>query len=169
MPTSGPRTNTRKRAADAYQLRCQGRTYDNIATELQYGSAAAAHKAVVGHIRRMPPEETEMARALSAGTYSAVIAGLHDLAKRCKALERTTAEQQAWEAIASTTERRDKLLGLHIAVASKLDVNVHHNATELIESTREQMRAIAQQQSAIPAPQPQTQPALTVIEGEVLP
>lgn len=168
MPPIGPRKDARKRAADAYRLRCTGRTWDEIATELDYRSHGAAHDAVKSHIARMPTEDQDMARAFSAGNYRAVVAKLHDLADRCKELGRTTAEVQALDAAASVQERHDKLMGLHIAVASKVDVNVHHNAAELIESTREQLRALAQQQPAIAAPQIPTGPQLTVIDAEVI-
>lgn len=169
MPPIGPRNTARKRAAEAHRLRSLGRTWDDIANTLGYGSPASAYKAATGHIARMPREEQDIARAYSAGNYRQIIAALHDLAGRCAKLGRTTAEVQALAEAAAVQERHDKLMGLHIAVASKVDVNVHHNATELIESAREQMRALAQQQPSIAAPQPSTGPALRVIEGEVLP
>lgn len=168
MPPIGDRTTARKRAAEAHRLRCLGHTWDDIATKLGYGSHASACKAATKHIERMPAEERDIARAYSAGNYRAVVAKLHDLADRCKELGRTTAEVQALDAAASVQERHDKLMGLHIAVASKVDVNVHHNAAELIESTREQLRALAQQQPAIAAPQIPTGPQLTVIDAEVI-
>jgi hypothetical protein len=159
MPPIGPRPTARKRAAEAHRLRCLGRTWDDIANTLGYGSPASAYKAATAHIRRMPAEDQDMARAYSAGNYHAVIAALHDLVERCKQLGRTTAEVQALEAIASVQERRDKLLGLHVAVASKVDVNVQHSAIEIIDRAEAELLAIAAQR---------TQPGLPVLEAEVI-
>ena len=161
MPTSGPRSAPRKRAANAYRLRCTGRTFDEIATELGYGSPASAHKAVIGHIRRMPTEDQEMARALSAGTYQQVIAELFAVAKKATESGRLPPAVQALEAAANTRHKNDHLQGLHVAVATKVDVNVQHTAVAVIDRAKEDLLAlIAKQQSAA---------ALPVIEAEVIP
>lgn len=166
MAPNGPRSEARKRAAEAYRLRCLGHTWDEIANRTGYKSHGAAHTAVTKHIERMPIEDQAMARAFSAGNYRAVVAKLHDLADRCKALGRTTAEVQALDAAASVQERHDKLLGLHIAVAQKVDVNVQHSAAGVVEAAREQMRQVlAAKQGALPAPQPATMP---VIDAEIV-
>lgn len=161
MPTSGPRSAPRKKAADAYRLRCTGRTYDEIATALGYGSPSSAHKAVLGHIKRMPAEDREMARAFSAGNYSQIIAALYDVATKAKTANRLTTAVQALEAAANTQAKKDNLEGLHIAVPTKVDVNVQHSAVAVIDQAKEQLLALVAKQ-----PQPA---ALPVIDAEVLP
>lgn len=135
MAPIGPRPAARQRAADAYRLRCTGRTFDQIATEIGYGSPAAAYNAIRKHIERMPAEDQALSRAFSAGNYRQVIAALYDLADRCKTLGRTTGEVQALEAIANVQDRHDKLQGLHIAVPTEVNVNVK-SSVEMLTATR---------------------------------
>lgn len=161
MPTSGPRSAPRKKAADAYRLRCTGRTFDEIATALGYGSPASAHKAVIGHIKRMPAEDQDMARAFSAGNYQQIIAELYSVAARAKTAGKLTTAVQALEAAANTQAKKDQLEGLHIAVPTKVDVNVQHSAVAVIDQAKEQLLALVAKQ-----PQPA---ALPVIDAEVVP
>lgn len=169
MPPIGPRNEARKRATHAYELRCMGRTWDSIATELNYGSHRSAFNAVRKHIERMPAEDQDIARAFSAGTYKLVAARLFDVADMAERQGKPHTAVMALDAAAQATAKHDALQGLNRPVTSKVEHTVHHNATELIESAREQMRALTQQQPAINPPQPSIQPQLHVIEGEVLP
>lgn len=138
MAPIGPRPAARQRAADAYRLRCTGRTFDQIATQIGYGSPAAAYNAIRKHIERMPAEDQALSRAFSAGNYRQVIAALYDLAERCKTLGRTTGEVQALEAIANVQDRHDKLQGLHIAVPTEINVNVQ-SVAEVLTTARSKM------------------------------
>ena len=139
------------------------RTWDEIAGALGYGSPASAFKAVAAHIKRMPPEETEMARAFSAGNYRQVIAELYSVAAKAKTAGRLTTAVQALEAAANVQDKHDRLTGLHVVVPTKVDVNVQHSAVAVIDRAKEELLAlVAKQQPAAPA-------ALPVIEAEVLP
>ncbi|KAB7761779.1 hypothetical protein [Mycolicibacterium mucogenicum] len=168
MPPQGPRPTARKRAADAYRLRCTGRTWQEIADALKYGSPASAHAAVVKHISRMPAEDVEMARAMSAGNYRQVIGELYAVATRAKASNKLTTAVQALEAVANVQDKHDRLTGLHLIQPTKIDVNVT-SAVAVIDNAEEQLRAILAArapQIAIPAPAPT--PATPVIDAEVI-
>ena len=124
MPPRGPRSEARERAKRAYQLRCQHKTWDDIAAACGYASPASACKAVIRHIQRMPPEEAEMARALAAGTYRNVISKLYEVAEDAHRRGKHTPAVQALEAIANVQERHNKLLGIQPVATTEVNVNV---------------------------------------------
>ncbi|NOR03674.1 hypothetical protein HGK72_26850 [Mycolicibacterium fortuitum] len=163
MPPQGPRPTARKRAADAYRLRCTGRTWQEIADALGYGSPASAYGAVAKHIERMPAEEIEMARAMSAGSYRQVIAQLYDVARKAKTTNKLTTAVQALQAIADVQDKHDKLTGLHIAVPTKVEVNVT-SAVAVLERAEADLLAIAAENP--PAIVAKSAPA--VIDAEVV-
>lgn len=155
MPPVGPRKDARTRAAEAYRLRCMNRTWDEIATALGYGSPSSAFKASNGHIKRMPAEDQDLARAYSAGTYKQVIAQLYEVAARAKKLDKLTNAVQALEAIANTQDKHDRLEGLQIAVPTKVDIQVTSRVA-VLDRAEEQLMAIAQRRP-------------NVIDAEVIP
>lgn len=145
MPPIGDRKTARQRAAEAYRLRCMNRTWDEIATALKYGSPASAFKAVAGHIKRMPAEEAEMARAFSAGNYRQVIAELYSVAAKAKSANRLTTAVQALEAAANVQDKHDRLTGLHVVVPTKVDVNVT-SAVAIVDRAEAELLALAAKQ-----------------------
>lgn len=142
MTALGPRRASRARAREAYRLRCQHRTWDDIAAACGYGSAAAACKAVTRHIDRMPREETAMARALSAGTYRMVINELHQIAESAQAQNKHTPALQALQAIADVQERHDKLIGIQPVEANSTEVVVNITAAEALGQLRSQLSRV---------------------------
>lgn len=166
MPPQGPRPTARKRAADAYRLRCTGRTFQEIADALKYGSAASAHAAVKKHIERMPAEDQEQARAFSAGNYRQVMAELYGIATRAKASNKLTTAVQAMEAIANVQAKHDQLTGVQAPVTTKVEVSV--SAGAVLERAEADLLALAAlHQPAIPSmPPPVAIPS--VIDAEVI-
>ncbi|BBY78843.1 hypothetical protein MPUL_00010 [Mycolicibacterium pulveris] len=89
----------------------------------------------------MPPEETAMARALSAGTYRMVINELHQIAEAAQQQNKHTPALQALQAIADVQERHDKLIGI-APVAPATEVNVNIGAAEALEQMRSQLTRV---------------------------
>lgn len=155
MPPIGPRKDARTRAAEAYRLRCMNRTWDEIATALGYGSPASAFKAANGHIKRMPAEDQDIARAYSAGNYKQVIAQLYEVAAKAKTVGKLTTAVQALDAISNVQDKHDRLQGLPIAVPTKVDISVTSRVA-VLDRAEEQLMAIAQRRP-------------NVIDAEVIP
>lgn len=150
MAPAGPRKTARERAAAAYQLRCIGRTWTEIAAAQGFGSHTAAHTAVRRHIARMPTEDQDLARALSAGTYQLIKAQLFELAAASKAKGHERSAAEAMVAAANVQERHDRLVG--IQAPTKVDVTVTGTAITVIERAEEQLLALAAQtRAAIPS------------------
>lgn len=158
MPPDRPRADSRRRAAQAYQLRCMGRTWDEIAQTTGFKSHGAAFTAVKKHIERMPAEDQAVARAYSAGNYRLVIAQLYEVVARARTANKPHTAVQALQAIADVQDKHDKLVGLHIVQPTKIDVTVT-SAMSVIERAEQELLAIASQQPAY---------ALPVIDAEVV-
>lgn len=164
MPPIGPRKEARKRAAEAYQLRCMGRTWQQIADAKGYGTHAAALRAVHDHIRRMPPEDQALSRAYSAGGYKSVTAQLWEILAQAKRDGEYQAAIAAARAIAEVQDRHDRLIGLHVAVPQRVDVTVHQSAAAVIDRAEEELLALTRQSpAAISAP-----PGPEVIDAEIV-
>ncbi|SKV05611.1 Uncharacterised protein [Mycobacteroides abscessus subsp. bolletii] len=163
MPPDRPRADSRKRAADAYRLRCMGRTWDEIAKATGFKSHASAFNAVKKHIQRMPAEDQELARAYSAGNYRQVIAQLYEVVARARTANRHTTAVQALQAIADVQDKHDKLTGLHIAVPTKLEVNVTSAVAVLERAEADLLAIVAENPRALAA-----KAAQPVIDAEVV-
>ncbi len=155
MPPIGPRADARKRAERAYELRCQGRTWDSIATELQYGSHRSAFNAVRKHIERLPTEDQDLARAFSAGTYKLVVARLFEVAEMAQRQGKPHTAVMALDSAAQATAKHDALQGLNVAVPTKVDIQVTSRVA-VLDRAEEQLMAIAQRRP-------------NVIDAEILP
>lgn len=134
-------------------MRCTGRTLQAIADELKYGSPSSAFKAIAKHIERLPAEDQEKARALSAGSYEQVMARLFAVGVKAEAANRLTTAVQAYEAAANVRAKHDALKGIQAPVTTKVDVQVT-SAVAVINDAEERLRAILAArapQIAIPA------------------
>lgn len=163
MTAIGPRNESRKRAREAYQLRCAHHTWDQIAEAKGYASAAAACKAVQRHISRIPPEERQMGIALAAGTYSMVIASLVRVAVKAEQAGKYTNVIEAQRAIADVQERHCKLTGVQAEVAPQINVTVA--PVVALEQAEQAMIAHLERQPQLPQA-PAAQP--DIIEAEVI-
>lgn len=162
MAPQGHRADARKRASQAYNLRCMGRGWQEIADATGYKSAGAAFTAVKGHIERMPAEDQEISRAYSAGSYRLVIAQLHEIVAKAKAMNKPHTAVQALQAISEVQDKHDRLIGLTVAPSTKVEVTVT-SAVAVLDRAEEQLLAIAGQQ-----PQAAIAASLPVLDAEVV-
>lgn len=144
MPPVGPRNEARKRAADAYKLRCAGRTWDEIARATGFKNHSSAVHAVKSHIARMPAEDQELARAFSAGTYRLVVAQLFEVASRAREVGKPHTAVQALQAAADAQAKHDQLVGLNVPVTQKVELSV--TAAAILDRAEAELLAIAQAQ-----------------------
>lgn len=144
MAPNGPRKTARERANNAYNLRCIGRTWPEIARAENYGSPGAACTAVRRHIDRLPKEDQDLARALSAGTYQLIKAKLFELASSSQRKGHERSAQEAMVAAAAVQEKHDRLVG--IQAPTKVDVTVTGTAVAVLERAEAELLAIAQSQ-----------------------
>lgn len=147
MPPIGPRKDAQKRAADAYKLRCAGRTWDEIARVTNFKSHASACNAVKAHIARMPAEDQELARAFSAGTYRLVVAQLFEVAARARETGKPHTAVQALQAAADAQAKHDQLTGLNVMVPTKVEISV--SAAAVLERAEQELLAIAATQASV--------------------
>lgn len=167
MTATGPRHLARRRAHEAYRLRCQHQPWDRIAEKTGFKSAASAYKAVKRYIERMPAEDRAMARALAAGNYQIVMGELYTLAAMAKAEGNVPAATKAISEVAVVQERHVKLTGLQEPVAQKLDVTVHQTAAAVIDRAEAQLLELMATRPAVQAPTLEPQPP-AVIDAEVV-
>lgn len=136
------------------------RTWDDIAEALNFGSPASAYKAVQRHLARMPAEEQNMARALSAGTHTMVIAELLSIGIQAKTAGKLVTAVEALEKASAIQDRHDKLIGLHVNVPTQIEVTVTESPAAVIRSLRDELVA--------KLAQPAIAPAMPVLDAEVI-
>lgn len=143
MPPNGPRKDARKRAAQAFQRRCMGQTWQQIADALGYRTRSAAHIAVRDHINRLPTEDRDHARTISAGTYDALKEQLWNTLTNALNDGKNDTAITAARTIADIQTRRDKLLGIEATPATDITVTVNDTAAAVIDRARTELLAIA--------------------------
>lgn len=163
MPPIGPRPQARQRAAEAYRLRCMGRTLAEIADAKGYGSPSAANNAIKKHIQRMPPEEQASARAYSAGGYKLVVGQLWEILANAKRAGEHNSAIAAARAIAEVQDKHDRLLGIAAPPVTEVNVTVHQSAAAVIDRAEEELLALTRQARPAIAPA-----GPEVIEAEIV-
>lgn len=166
MTPTGPRSARRKIAHEAYQLRCMGRTWQEIADAKGFASAASVAKTVRRYIERMPAEDQATARALSAGNYRLILSQLHAIAAKAKVQDKPEAATRALLAAAEVQDKHDRLIGAHVPVAQRIDLTVTQTPAAVIDRAEAQLlELMASQPGAAPALEAR-QPA--VLDAEIV-
>ncbi|MCH9735722.1 MAG: hypothetical protein K0U78_14420 [Actinomycetia bacterium] len=152
MPPTGSRQDSRARAERAFQLHACGRTWAEVSQELGYKSRGAAQLAVKRLHDRTPPESSDAARRSAAEslriTSSVLFGRFADAARR----QDDAALAMLNRELVRNRDQSSKLLGLY--APEQVDVTVTQSATEIIESTRQQLLSLVSDTN--------------VIEGEVI-
>lgn len=136
MPPVMNRKASNKRCEQAWELRCSGRTWSEVAREVGYNSPQAALKAVKSWLEKNPPDELETMRRASGDMLTR---GIDKLFKAMEVAERrgelrTLAElvKVAFDGI----DKRAKLRGEWVAVPTQVDVTVVQTMTEILTDTK---------------------------------
>jgi len=165
-----PRAASRARAEHAYQLKCMGHTYRQIAEQLGFKSHASVINAVKRYLATQPPEDVAVMRAYTAGSYRIVTARLHRLLAKAETDGDRPAAATLARAIADIEDKHAKLTGQYVPEA-KPDVEVTVNVTGLtpaavVGEAETNLLAIAKARRAnMPAIAP---PTPAVIDAEVV-
>jgi len=126
------RKSSNQRCRDAWELRCRGRTWQEIADQLGYKSKHNAYAAVTRWIKQNPPDDLTTLRRATGDTIRNLATRLADEAHHAlddgDRAEAATLARAALDGL----DRYAKLTGQHIPV----EVNVNVTATQALSDTR---------------------------------
>jgi len=164
MPPVMDRKASTQRCRDGWELRCRGRTWQEIADTLGYKSHHNAYAAVTRWLNKNPPDDLNTLRRATGDTLRTLATRLADEA--LTALEegnRTEAANLARAAL-DGLDRYAKLTGQHITPpATEITVNVGgSSAVAIIEQAEQQLLALAA------ATQPAPLAPLPVLDAEII-
>lgn len=113
--------NASNRASLAVKLRAQKVKYDDIATMCGFGSAGAAHKAVMRELDRCVSEDVAQLRKEELDSLEQL-----ELVcwKRLQDKEYAKSQMFAVDRIIAIKERRAKLMGLDVKVDDNVNINI---------------------------------------------
>jgi hypothetical protein len=147
MPPVMDRTSSRKRAAQGWELRVKGRTWNEIAQTLGYGTHAAAYNAVTKWIKQNPPDELAVMRRATGHRLMSITNDLLDSLAEAKESGDHAAVATLGRAAIDAIDRYAKLTGQHIPV----EVNVNVTATQALSDTRARLLEAIDAATAEPA------------------
>ena len=126
------RKSSNQRCRQAWELRCRGRTWQEIADQTGYKSLHAANAAVNRWLKKNPPDDLHTLRRATGDTIRHLATRLADEAHH--ALEEGQRAEAANLARAALDglDRYAKLTGQHIPI----EVNVNVTATQALADTR---------------------------------
>jgi AraC-like DNA-binding protein len=136
-----------QRCRNGWELRCRGRTWQEIADQLGYKSKHNAYSAVTRWIKQNPPDDLTTLRRATGDTIRHLATRLADEAHH--ALEEGARTEAATLARAALDglDRYAKLTGQHIPV----EVNVNVTATQALSDTRARLLEAIDAATAEPA------------------
>lgn len=160
MPPVMSHRDSRHRAEQAWRLRCRGRTWNEIAEALDFKSRRSVQRAVATHLERNKPEAAEIVRRSMGEGLTMIREQLLDSLEEARAEGDHQAVATLARAATDSIEKQARLMGLHIAVATEVNVNVVQTMTEIVADTRARLQA-AIDAEVVPLP-PATTPEFEV-------
>jgi hypothetical protein len=164
MPPVMNRKASNQRCRAGWELRCRGRTWAEIAEELDFKSLHAAHAAINKWLQKNPPDDLNTLRRATGDTLRHLATRLADEAHQALDDGNRTEAANLARAALDGLDRYAKLTGQHIPI----EVNVNVTATQALADTRARLlEAIdsANEPAAITAQAPLE---VAVIEAEVV-
>jgi hypothetical protein len=159
------RKSSNQRCRDAWELRCRGRTWQEIADQTGYKSLHAANAAVNRWLQKNPPDDLTTLRRATGDTLRHLATRLADEAHNALDEGNRTEAANLARAALDGLDRYAKLTGQHTPV----EVNVNINATQAIADTRTRLLdAIDAATTEPPAITAQAPLEAEVIEAEVV-
>jgi hypothetical protein len=139
MAPQGTHQASRNRAERAWQLRCAGATWQSIADQLGFKSRSSATNAVNRLLAKDPPDSAVMERRQAAGGYRIVQQKLFATLATTKDPHAVVAVSRA---ITDVTDRRAKLLGLHVMVPQEINLHVQQSASAVLDRAEQELLAL---------------------------
>jgi hypothetical protein len=121
-----------QRARDAWELRCRGRTWQEIADQLNYSTLHAAYAATTKWLQKNPPDDLNTLRRATGDTLRNLATRLADEAHQALDDGNRTEAATLARAALDGLDRYAKLTGQHIPI----EVNVNVTATQALADTR---------------------------------
>jgi hypothetical protein len=126
------RKSSNQRCRDAWELRCRGRTWQEIADQTGYKSLHAANAAVNRWLQKNPPDDLTTLRRATGDTLRHLATRLADEAHHALDEGNRTEAANLARAALDGLDRYAKLTGQHTPV----EVNVNVNAVQALADTR---------------------------------
>lgn len=138
---SGNRAHTRARAEKAWRLRVRGRTWQEIADELEFKSRHSAQKAVRTFLEKNPPDDIDTMRRAVGQVMVEVISTVRDSLDEAHDAGKHRDVAELGKVLLDGLDKRAKLEGLYVAVPQVVDVQVTQTVVEMITDTRAKLQA----------------------------
>lgn len=128
------RKSSNARCRAAWELRCRGRTWQEIADQTGYKSLHAANAAVTRWLQKNPPDDLTTLRRATGDTLRNLATRLADEAHTALDEGNRTEAATLARAALDGLDRYAKLTGQHIPTTT--DINVNVTAVQAIADTR---------------------------------
>lgn len=142
MPPVMNRQNSQARCRQGWELRCRGRTWQEVADELGYRSRHSAHKAITKWLQQNAPDDLETMRRASGTMILSTTRKLDEALDEALKDGKTRDAAELGKAIFDGIEKHAKLTGQHVVVPKHVDVTVTQTLTQVLADTRERLLAV---------------------------
>lgn len=130
------RRASNQRCENAWNYRCEGRTWPEVAREFGYGSAQNARKAVHKWLQKNPNDDLEIMRRASGQMLVTTTRKLVKALDIALESEKTRDAAELGKAIFDGVEKYAKLTGQHVVVPTEVNVTVTQTMSELVTDAR---------------------------------
>lgn len=146
------RKSSQERCRKGWDLRCRGRTWQEIADESEppFRSRAAAQKAVQTWLASNPPDELEMMRRATGDVLVATANKMLDAADEAIKAQKYRDAAELGKVAIDGFDKHAKLTGQHVVVPKEISVHVQ-SVHEIIASTRAQLMATLDAETIVDA------------------
>lgn len=134
------RKASQERCRRGWELRCRGRTWQEVADELGFRSRQNAAAAVNTWLRANPPDDLETMRRATGDTLVMTAARALDAMETAIQAGRYRDAAELGKVAIDGMDKHAKLTGQHIVVPKEVSVHIQ-SVTEIIASTRSQLMA----------------------------
>lgn len=135
MPPVMDRKSSNERCERAWKLRVAGRSWQEVADAVGFKSRQNACAAVNKWLKKNPPDQLETARRANGDGIRLVRATLFESMAAAKRANQHRTVSELGRTILESFEKEARLLGLHIAVPTEVNVTVQTMA-EILTDTR---------------------------------
>lgn len=149
MPPIGNRKTSDARCKQGWQLRCRGRTWQEVADEVNppFRSKQSAQKAVQTWLRKNPPDDLETMRRATGDMLKATSEKMFDAMEQAIEREKFRDAAELGKVALDGVEKHARLTGQHVVVPKEVNVHVQ-SFTEIVASTRSQLMAALEAKAA---------------------
>lgn len=138
------RKASQERCRQGWDLRRRGRTWQEIADELNWKSRAAACKAVNKWLTQNPPDDLETMRRATGDTLVEMTTKLAEAVPDALKAGKYRDAAELGKVVIDGADRYAKLTGQHVVQAKQVDVQVTQTLTQILDTTRAQLLAVVE-------------------------